>query len=305
MTLDQITAPIAQIIPSLSNIRTLGLILLAVLALIAVNKLIDLIVPQLARALAVLTDNADSTDRVFAIRRLDTLLSMGAAVVRAVLVSSVLYIAWRLIMPSTAPIALLGASAFFAIVAGNTIGMLLRDITYGTMMIAERWYNVGDHITIEPFLGVSGVVEQLTPRSTKLRSLTGETIWVHNQHIQGARVTSRNLRTIALDIFVKDLEAGKAAIEQAIRTLPVGPTMLAKQLKISEVEQLGDSLWRITAIGQTTPGREWLIEDFAIKAISKYDGLAEGVPSIVHGPIARYADVVAERRFRRSIRARA
>jgi hypothetical protein len=62
---------------------------------------------------------------------------------------------------------------------------------------------------------------------------------------------------------------------------------------------MGEGLWRITATGQITPGREWLIEDFALKAINKYGG-----DSIVHGPIARYADATAERRFKRTIRAR-
>jgi moderate conductance mechanosensitive channel len=270
-----------------------------------VNGLIGLVVPWLARGLARRSDNATTTDKVLQIRREETLLGIGAAVVRAGLIGVVVYLAWRLAMPETAPIALIGASAFFAIVAGSTVGLLLRDVTFGTMMIAERWYNVGDHIVVEPFINVSGVVEQLTPRSTKLRSLSGEVIWLHNQHIQAAKVTSRGVRTLALDVFVTDLEAGKRVIEQAIRTLPTGPTMLAKQLNISETEQLGDGLWRITAVGQTTPGREWLIEDFALKAINKYDGLSKSGPSIVHGPIARYADAAAEHRFRRSIRARA
>jgi hypothetical protein len=196
-------------------------------------------------------------------------------------------------LPRYAPLALLGASAVMAIVAWGIIGPLLRDVAFGSMMIAEGWYNVGDHIVVEPFMNVSGVVERLTPRSTMLRSLSGEVIWLHNQHIQGARVASRGVRTMALDVFVNDLEAGKRAIDQATRALPTGPTMLARQLEIDDSEKLGDGLWRITAVGQTTPGREWLIEDFALKAINKYGG-----SSIVHGPIARYADAKAERRFR-------
>jgi hypothetical protein len=279
-----------------------AIIAAALVGFFVLNGLIGLIVPWLARGLARLSDNAATSDRVLQIRRVETLVGIGAAVLRAALIGALVYLTWRFIMPETAPIALIGASAFLAIVAGSTVGLLLRDVTFGTMMIAERWYNVGDHIVVEPFLNVSGVVEQLTPRSTKLRSLSGEVIWLHNQHIQAAKVASRGVRTMALEVFVTDLEAGKRVIEQAIRTLPTGPTMLAKQLDISETEQLGESLWRITAVGQTTPGREWLIEDFALNAINKYDGLNKGGPSIVHGPIARYADATAEHRFRRSIR---
>jgi small conductance mechanosensitive channel len=281
------------------------MVLLAAAALyFIINFVIGLVVPRLARALTVLSDKADSSEQIHQYRRLDTLLGTGAAVVRAAVLCGLIYMVWRVVMPQTAPIALIGASAIFAILAGSTVGTLLKDVTAGSMMIAERWYNVGDYVYIEPF-GASGVVEQLTPRATKLRSLTGEAIWVHNQHIQGARVTSRGVRTMALDVFVRDLGAGKRAIEQAIRTLPTGPTMVAKQLDIRETEQLGDGLWRITAVGQTMPGREWLIEDFAIKAINKYDGLRDGEPVIVHGPIARHADATAERRFKRAVSARA
>ena len=55
-------------------------------------------------------------------------------------------------------------------------GPLLRDITTGSVMIAERWYGVGDYIIAEPFLNIQGVVEQVSLRSTKLRGLSGEVV---------------------------------------------------------------------------------------------------------------------------------
>lgn len=81
---------------------------------------------------------------------------------------------------------------------------MLRDLTAGTAMIAEQWFNVGDYIRVEPFIDVGGVVERATLRSTKLRSLNGEIIWLHNQHIHGIKVTPRGIRTMAVDIFVND-----------------------------------------------------------------------------------------------------
>jgi small-conductance mechanosensitive channel len=202
----------------------------ALVTFFVANRLIDAVVPRLAKVLTNMTDKAETTGAVWQFRRLETFLGIAAALIRALAACALVYLAWRMITPTTAPIALIGASAFFAIVAGSTLGPVLRDITSGTMMIAEGWYNVGDHIDVEPFGNVSGVVERLTPRSTKLRSLSGEAIWLHNQHIQGARVTHRGVKTMALDVFVSDLEAGKRAIEKATKTLPTGPTMLARQL---------------------------------------------------------------------------
>jgi small conductance mechanosensitive channel len=268
----------------------------ALAAVFVVNFMIDKAVPRLMRLAGRLGDRASE----WRVRRLETYVGILAAMLRVAAVGVLVYVVWQLLLPRYAPWALVGASAVMAILASSVIGPLLRDVAFGSMMIAEGWYNVGDHIVVEPFMNVSGVVERLTPRSTKLRSLTGEVIWLHNQHIQGARVTSRGVRTMALDVFVDDLEAGKRAIERARRALPTGPTMVARQLEIDDTEQLSDELWRVTAVGQIVPGREWLFEDFALKAINKY-----GSATIVHGPIARYTDAVAENRFRRTVRAQA
>ena len=286
------------------NLRTTAIIGLILAICYLATLGIRLAGPRLGRLLGRYSDNLESHERVLQVLRLETFLGIWFAVGRALIICVALYLIWRQVMPTTAPIALVGASAFFAIVAGSTLGPLLRDITSGTLMIAERWYHVGDHIKVEPFDGAAGVVEVLTPRSTKLRSLNGDAIWVHNQHIQGVRVTARGIRTISLDVFVTNLEQGKKLIEKTTLALPEGPMMLARQLAISQTEKLGDDLWRIIAVGQTMPGREWLIEDFAVKAILKYDALSPSGPVILHGPIATYTDAAAERRFRRTVRAK-
>jgi small conductance mechanosensitive channel len=168
-------------------------------------------------------------------------------------------------------------------------------------MIAEQWYNVGDHIKIDPFWELSGVVEKVNLRSTKLRTLSGEEVWVHNQHIQAVRVTPRGVRTMSVDTFVSDLEKGRKLIGRVINTMPTGPAMIATALVIKDEEQHG-GVWRITAVGQTTPGREWLIEDFAVRALKEADE-ANKEQIIVHGPIVRYSDALAEKRFLHSMSA--
>lgn len=234
-------------------------------------------------------------------RRTETLLNVVAAVGRTVVLFVCLYIAWRITSPhASTPVALIGAGTFFIVIGGVTVGPLLRDITNGILMILEGWYNVGDHITIDPFLQLSGIVERLNLRSTKLRSLNGEVIWVHNQHIQAVRVTPRGLRTISVDTFVNDPERGRKLLERTFAELPVGPAMIVSPLVIVEAEEHG-GVWRITATGQTTPGREWLIEDFAVNAVKQANERGRS-PVIVYGPIVRYTDAAAEQRFKRSMR---
>jgi moderate conductance mechanosensitive channel len=293
----------AHVTSKLGPIRGLVIIVAACAAAYVASRLIDLSTPRLTKLIGYFSDRSQSSQRVWRSRRLETFVGTIAAVLRVVAVGICLLVGWHFLSPTSSSATLIGASAVMAIVVGSVLSPLFRDITFGSMMIAEDWYNVGDHIIVVPFDDVRGIVEKLTPRSTKIRSLNGEVIWMHNQNIMGARVTSRGVRTIALDVFVNDDAAGKRVIQQAIRTVPTGPTMLAGPLKVGDVERLSDELWRISAVGQTMPGREWLIEDFAVNAIKKYDALSDDGPVIVHGPIAHHADATAERKFRRVVRA--
>jgi hypothetical protein len=167
-------------------------------------------------------------------------------------------------------------------------------------MIAERWYGVGDHIVVEPFTGSGGVVEKVTLRSTKLRSVNGEAIWFHHQHIQGVRVTSAASHAIAVETFVNDPKLGRKIIEDAIKIIPSGATTIPQLLAISEVKRIDENIWRITAICEVAPFREWIVDDFAIGVIKKTDESSGMDPVIVHGPIVYYADRTAEKRYRRS-----
>ena len=218
----------------------------------------------------------------------------------------VAYVVWRLISPAAnSGAAAIGASAFFIVFAGQTLGMVLRDITTGAIMIIEQWFNVGDFVKIEPFINVSGVVERFTLRSTKLRSLSGEIIWIHNQQIQAAHVTPRGVRTLSVDVFVRNKDKGLRTLKEIIKAVPVGPTMLAQPLKMSKPEEWGGALWRITITGQTAPGREWLIENFFVNAIKEVDSSVRNKinRTFVYEPIARYADPVADKKFKRAVRA--
>lgn len=262
---------------------------------------------RLAQFVAQMSDNATNEVSQIKLRQIETYLSVTIAVIRAAVVAIVGYLAWDFLTPdskSNNAAAAIGASALFVVFAGQTLGMLLRDLTSGAVMIIEQWFNVGDYVRIEPFPDVTGVVERLTLRSTKIRSLNGEVIWVHNQQIAAAHVTPRGVRTIAVDVFVRDREKGKREVEQVMRSIPTGKLMLAKPLAITSIEEWGERQWRISVVGQTAPGREWLIEKHFVQAIEAIDD--ETTPAkerlVVYAPIARYADPSADRRFKRAVR---
>ena len=189
----------------------------------------------------------------------------------------------------------LGVSLLIAII-GFAAQSVLRDVIAGTMVVAERWFDVGDAITIEPW-GMSGVVEAITLRSVKLRGLGGETMRIHNQHMYGVRVARNGIRPLTIEFYVTDAVKGRELITRVSELLPSGPMhLLSSSLEVEEEQQLG-SLTRLAASGAVPPGREWLLETFAMDLLRELD--TDHV--IAHGPVAYLSDTVAAQRFARSV----
>lgn len=254
-------------------------------------------------------DEETNEQRALRYRQVETYLSIAVALIRVIVVSIVGFITWRLLSPLATEnqaangIAAIGAGTIFVLFAGQTLGIILRDLTAGSIMITEGWFHVGDHIQIEPYAHLSGVVERFTLRSTRLRALNGEVIWVHNQNITGVRVTPRGVRTISVEIFTKDKKRGEMAIQDMIDAIPRGKTMLAQPLKIETSEAWTNNSWHFTVTGQTAPGREWLIESYFFESIVALDEHKKATEKILtYPPMVHMSDSTADRRFKRAVR---
>jgi moderate conductance mechanosensitive channel len=191
--------------------------------------------------------------------------------------------------------AIAGAS-FFLIVAGFAAQRILIDILAGFTMFVERWYSVGDTVVLVAAVELQGVVEDVSIRRTKLRSLNGEVIQVHNGQITAARVLPRGVKELTIEIFVSKRDEGERLVEDVARILPEGPTTFIRRPWISHVEELSPVLTRIRLHTTVTPGREWLAEGFFTDLLRQRasDGL------IVHGPVALAVDERATRSFARA-----
>lgn len=283
--------------------RSLVILAISIVGAFFLSKLIAYGIIKVARFIATISDNSPDAERQVRLRRVETYLSVSIALFRSLVVGFVAFYAWKVLSPTANnSAATIGASAFFIVLAGGTVGIILRDITAGAAMIIEGWFHVGDYISVEPFIGVSGVVERMTLRSTKLRSMTGEVVWLHNQHIQAIKLTPRGLRTIAVDIFVNNPRVGRSIIEKAVATVPTGTLKVAKKPIIAEEENWGEHLWMFTVIGETPPGREWLMENYFVESVKDIDSRRKGIQTLVRPPIIRYADPAAERSFKRAVR---
>ena len=283
--------------------RALLLLLLSMLIAYWFSHFLAKIIIRIARVTARRSDAETDEVKKLHLRRLETHLSVAIAMVRAFTVGIVAFYVWQIITPSAnLSTAAVGASAFFIVIAGATLGMVLRDITAGSAMIIERWFDVGDFIRVEPFLDVNGVVERMTLRSTKIRSLNGEVNWMHNQYMQSVKVTPGGLRTIAIDVFAKDEDSGRNLSNKVVATIPVGPLTVTKAPKVITTKKWSEGIWLLTVIATTPPGREWLMESYFVDSLRSLDSKNPKKTVLVRQPIVRYADPAAERSFKRAVR---
>lgn len=280
--------------------RSLIVLVLSISLALIVGRIIASVLRRVVMMIGKRADKSENLHTVNRLRRYETLIVLSIALIRTALLMFAIYFWWMYVHPSGRPTALIGASALALVIVSGALGPTLRDIASGSLMMVEQWYGVGDHIRVEPFADLQGVVERVTLRSTRIRGLNGEVIWLNNQYIQGIRIAPKGIRRIGLELFVNDLKAGKKLIETTNERLPSGPLLVVSPLYVESANQVGQSLWHITAVGETAPGREWLIETYAIKLVKEIDE-AKKSSVLAHDPIARYADSDAERRFTRTI----
>ncbi len=292
-----------MVITSNNFYQDMLVLLLATIAAFYVSKLVARGIVKVAQLVGTKSDSITNKQKLVRYRQIETYLSISIAMTRGVMVAGVVYFTWRLLNPTTSgSVAAIGAGTLFIVIAGQTLGPMLRDLTSGSAMITEGWFHVGDYVKIEPFMDVAGVVERFTLRSTKLRSLSGEVIWVHNQQIHAVHVTSSASRKFIVDVFTHEPSMAQAAIQEVIDAVPSSSTMIKDSIKISEVEKW-DSVWHIIIDAQTAPGREWMVERFFINALKTIDeGKKKEDRLFAYEPIARFADSTAEKEFRRVMR---
>ena len=157
-----------------------------------------------------------------------------------------------------------------ATVAGVALGFgaqrIVQDLLAGFFLIAERQYGFGDVVRISPLgsdVGVTGTVEDLTLRITRLRSSNGEVVIVPNGQIVQVTNLSRDWARAAVDVPLPDSvdvarvnallhDVGVAAFEDpALRPLLLdAPTVMG-------IESLDVGELTVRVVARTLPGKQF------------------------------------------------
>jgi small conductance mechanosensitive channel len=224
------------------------------------------------------------------LQRGETALALVATAIPYVAAIAVLLIAASAFLPR--PVAALGGSALILVLVGFGAQRFLMDVIAGTLIAFERWYGIGDFVRLEP-AQISGIVEQLSLRTTVIRSLNGDRTYVPNSQIISASRSPRGFRRYSIEVLTSDPEEARNAIEQVGRRAPVGEARFLRAPRVIEERELGEGTWLVRGQADVAPTMEWLAESLLVgrlKASLSGDALLADpiVYTIDEGTFSRY-----------------
>ena len=241
-----------------------------------------------------LDPDGSSTGVIDSLKRHETIVSLVQTTVRYVAYVMATLFAVTQVAGVRGNGAIAGAS-LLVLLLGFALQRFLIDILSGVFMQFEGWFAIGDSVVIEPSR-LAGIVEETSLRSTKLRSLTGDVIYVNNSQVQAVRVLPRGVRQVSIELVVRDEDEGRRLFNDAARVMPVGPTQFVRAPWIESVERLDEELVLLRGRAAVAPGREWLATGFLANVLR--ERASEGL--IVHGPVVIEVDDLASRRYARA-----
>jgi small conductance mechanosensitive channel len=189
-------------------------------------------------------------------------------VVEWVIVAIVYFVAVLLIMSRLGiPLTSLIAPAT---VAGAAIGFgaqqLVQDLLAGFFLISERQFGVGDAVRMSvpgQDAGVSGTVEELTLRVTKLRTDQGELVFIPNGTLRQVTNSSKEWSRVVVDIPIpvdQDIERATGALREMAAEMgrdPAWSHLLLDEPTVAGVETIEVGYLQLRLIARTLPGRQF------------------------------------------------
>jgi moderate conductance mechanosensitive channel len=186
------------------------------------------------------------------------------------------------------PLPAAAGTAIIAAVIGFGAQSFLRDVIAGFSIIFEGQYSVGDFVLIKP-QDVSGIVEELGLRMTKIRSLSGEVSYIPNGTMQGVINYVSGQQRFNVEVQVLDTEAA-ARVESALgeaSELYLSPPRLVERSE-------ADGRVRMRIVAGVLPSMNWLVEENLTQQIKA----AAGEDSLAAEPLIYKVDQANLRRIR-------
>ncbi len=225
-------------------------------------------------------------EAVARIKRQDTAVTLLRNALRYVVfiivVLFILSIFFRNPLPAAA------GTTIIAAVIGFGAQSFLRDVIAGFSIVFEGQYSVGDFVLIKP-QDVSGVVEELGLRMTKIRSLSGEVSYIPNGTMQGVVNYISGQQRFNVEVQVSDAEAA-SRVENSLgesSELYLSPPRLVERSE-------ADGRVKMRIVAGVLPSMAWLVEENLIEHIKA----AAGEEALAAEPLTYNVDQANLRRIR-------
>jgi small-conductance mechanosensitive channel len=164
---------------------------------------------------------------------------------------------------------LIAGAGVLGVALGFGAQSLVRDFLSGFFMLVEDQYGVGDVIdvggTVGSGGGVSGTVEGVSLRTTRIRDVEGVVWHVPNGEIKRIGNKSQQWSRAVLDIPVDydtDISKAIAVIKETADTMwhdDVWSEAILAEPEVWGVEELGPSSVKIRVVVQTLPLEQWRV----------------------------------------------
>ena len=235
------------------------------------------------RRMAVDLLDAESVARI---KRQDTAITLIRNALRyvffVIVVLFILSIFFRNPLPATA-----GATIIVAVI-GFGAQSFLRDVIAGFSIIFEGQYSVGDFIHVKP-QDVSGIVEELGLRMTKIRSLSGEVSYIPNGAMQGVINYVSGQQRFNVEVQLSDAEA----VPKVLGSLGETSELYLSPPRLVERKESGGRT-RLRILAGVLPSMAWLVEENLVERIKA----AAGEDSLAADPLVYKVDQENLRRIR-------
>jgi small-conductance mechanosensitive channel len=230
--------------------------------------------------------NLLDAEAVARIKRQDTAITLLRNALRYVIFAIVALVVLSIFVRNPVPAA--AGTTILAAILGFGAQSFVRDVIAGFSIVFEGQYSVGDFIEVQP-QGVSGIVEELGLRMTKIRSLSGEVSYIPNGMMQGVTNYVSGKQRFNVEVQLSDAEA----VSRVLSSLEETRELYLTPPRLVEREERGGRV-RLRILAGVLPSMAWLVEENLTERIKG----AAGEDSLAADPLVYKVDRASLHRVR-------
>lgn len=212
-------------------------------------------------------------------QRLQTIYSL----IRSIMSYAIYFVAGLLVLEAfgVRTGALLTGVGFVSLAVGIGAQSLVRDILNGFLILLEDQFTVGDYVTAA---GLTGTVEEIGLRATRLREWTGELHIIPNGQIDRVTNYSRGpvLARVTLSVpYEADLRKALDVLRRACTGLAGGIPGLQEDPQVQGAVEFAESGAVVRVVARSTPMQHWEVERqlrLRLKEALEGEGMMLGYP---------------------------